>query len=142
METELLTDPKELRKDLGLVSQAVRRFGSRLQEVGPELVDRLAAIVKKTTVSTLTKDGDFVEVEALADDNAIRAAEVLLKAVQIAQKDDHHADKMAAPKAAPNIAIQVNNGGAIGETPGAGRSRASEILERVRLARIPQADPG
>lgn len=136
METELLNNPNELRKDLALVSQAVRRFGSRLREVGPDLIDRLADIVNKKTVSTLTKDGDFVEVEALADENAIRASEILIKAFAIDQKDDHHADKLASPKTQPNIAIQVNNGGAIAATSATGGNRAAAILERIRLARL------
>ena len=139
MQTDLLTDTRfrgSQKKDLALVSNAVRRFGESLREAGPEMVDRLRGIVNKTSVQVVTEDGDLIESEAMADENSMRAVEILGKLIVIEQKDDHHADKLAAPKPQTNVNVQVNNGGAIGSVTDSGGGRASAILERLRLARL------
>jgi hypothetical protein len=74
---------------------------------------------------------------ALSKEVSPREATSAFRSVLSADKMNMAEEKRASPQPqGAGIAIQINNGVAIGETPGAGRSRASQILERVRLARI------
>ena len=135
MQTDLLVNDRNAKKDLAMVSQAVRRFGSRLKEVGPEIVDRLMTIMQKKTVQTLTKDGDVVEVESLADEHAMQAAAILQRAIALDQKEDHHVDRMNSPASFQmNILNQVNGGTVATSKPD--RVTAATLAERVRASRL------
>lgn len=101
--------PHAIAADIKMVGAIVSR--SRVSEpLRRELFDRLAAIVRKETVTVATMDGS-IEVEGPADRNAIAAAAVLAKMDDAAQRDEHQAVKDAridAGLATDNVGFTVN----------------------------------
>ena len=134
----MLINGERVAKDLATVNHAVRRWGNRIVEKSGELVDRLIAIAEKRSITVMTKDGEQFESEQVADENAMRAIEILAKLVAQQQKDDHHADKMAAPKQGPtiNVGVKVEN------TADTGGSLARQVAERIRADRLLEQSPG
>jgi hypothetical protein len=64
-------------KDIALVERAVRRKWPMKPEVRLQMMKRLGEIVAKASVTIPTNEGETVENEAVADRNAIAAANVL-----------------------------------------------------------------
>lgn len=90
--TSLLTDPHRLRGDLRIIAKAVKdkRFNTS-PELWGELIERMRSIVRKTEVLVPAGEGVFPSA-AKADENAAKAAKVLLDMEKMNQADEHHAE--------------------------------------------------
>ena len=84
--SSLLLDPLACRKDIGLVSQAVRRW-KLSDDKKAIVVERLIGIIEKTSIGVMTKDG-IESVDGPADANAIAAARVVVTIEGQLQTDD------------------------------------------------------
>lgn len=123
-EISVLADEYATRKDVALVSKAVRLKWPIRQDARKAIADRLLEIVEKREVSVITKAGEVEAVDGPADVNAIAAARVLvaMNGQNIAQ------DKPAV--APPTVNVQVN------VDADARRDKIREIAGRIRDARI------
>jgi hypothetical protein len=134
----ILEDPKRAAADSALVRKALRWGG--LDDVRRNLViDRLVTLVEKTGVDRVTKDGELVTDEELADKNAIAASSVLVSIEAQQQRDDHLEARLKATKTPPqqpqttiNVGVNVDN--RIDEK----RSATLAIAERIRAGRVLQ----
>lgn len=87
----LLADPHHTRADIRLVGRAVRKRWGVPDEARETLPRVMLDIVKRDSVTVLTKDGQPVEVSN--DRERIAAAKVLVQMEQQNQADDHVAAK-------------------------------------------------
>lgn len=95
MRSDLLLDPKKAKKDIRLTNRAIREGWPVTPEVMQESVERLREIVNKRTVKkwhSTPKGLKQVKDEKAADDNAISAAAVLVRAAPPTKKteNDHN----------------------------------------------------
>lgn len=87
-DTTLLLRKKEVREDTQLLQTAVQQRWPIPRAKVPVIVRRLIGIVRKRSVTVVTKTGDIVDAEAPADTNSILAARVLAQMEAQNQKDD------------------------------------------------------
>jgi hypothetical protein len=143
LNTVLMTDGDE-RKDIALVRRAIKERWAGVESKASAIVERLAEIVEKRTVEVVTKQG-VVNVDCPADQNAIAAASVLVTMMGQNQRDELAERKANQPQSpaqpAPNVAIQINNGGALG-TSETGGITASSIALRIAAGRVSEAASG
>lgn len=104
--TALLADPHHTRADLRLLNRAVKEEWDVSTPVRRAAIARLAKIVRKETVTVMTKAGE-AELDGPADTNAIGAASVLERMVRANQGDQHHVEKIAAGHKAPQSPNEV-----------------------------------
>jgi hypothetical protein len=96
----LLTNDKEVEKDVRLIERAIReRWDIRKKGM---IQRRLLDVMAKTSVQVLTKAGIF-DSEADADTNAIAASRVLVQMNGQDQADDHKESDSGKP-----LGVQVN----------------------------------
>ena len=88
----ILLDQHRMYEDTRLVARAAKHRWPVPENKRKDIVNRLHGIVKKTSVTAMTKHGEAVEVELPADINAIQAAKVLVDMEGQNQKDDHAAE--------------------------------------------------
>lgn len=135
----LLLDRHRMYEDTRLVAKAAKQRWPINQKKRNTLVNRLTGIVEKTSVSTMTKHGEVVEVELPADINAIQAAKVLVEMEAQNQKDDHAAEGIGGNN------VQINIGTDALEMKaaqyGLTESRLKRLVER-RVIEEEQADNG
>jgi hypothetical protein len=133
---EILVDsaaPKELAGDIRLLSRAVSERWPIDPAKRAAMVNRLCRIVDKDAVTTIDKDGREVHDEEKADRNAIAASRVLVQMIGQNQRDE-------APR--QSMAPVVNVGVAVNGNPQSGRNLATQIAQRIRLARLSGDAPG
>ena len=111
--TELLSDPKHIRGDLQIIRTAIRR--------GYEIPDELLSALPKIA-------------GALVLDKTQRG-QVRLKAIQtimaMQEANDRAANPQPIPQTTVNVGVKIDNA-----NPGVGRTLATQIVERIRAARI------
>lgn len=140
LSSELLTEVKNIPKDLALVNKALR-WRTLTETKKRRIVDRLFKIVDKEFTTRLDAMGEVVHDEEMADKNAMVASGLLLKIEDQKQKDEHFERRNAGPqKPQPQTTtnIQVNVGNPTDER----RNLTLAIAERVRAGRVLVSDSG
>jgi hypothetical protein len=119
------------------------RWGKKSEAVKGDVVDRLHGLVTKTGVPRITKEGELVIDEDLADKNAISASALLIAIEGQQQKDDHLEKRLAVqskpvqqqqPQTTINVGVNVDN--RMDER----RRQTLSIIERVGAGRGIQLD--
>lgn len=119
----LLTNPDEVVQDAKLIERAIRnRWGIKRKRM---IVRRLTEVVEKKEVGIPTKEGTFMS-DAVADQNAIAAARVLVAMNAQDQEDDHLELKLH--KDVPTTVVNVTN-----------NNNVSVDNRRIELARLAES---
>jgi hypothetical protein len=131
--SDLLTDPKRVSADAALIKKALR-WGGLDDTKRNQVIDRLVKLVEKAGCQRVTKDGDTVIDEELADKNAIAASSVLVSIEAQNQRDEHLEKRISGPlKQQPqttiNVGVNVDN--RLDER----RRQTLSIIERVGARR-------
>lgn len=100
--------PREISREIALVNRARRERWPIPEDRRARLVDRLFAITEKESVTALDSTGTAVELEDVADKNAIAAAKVLVAMDSENAKQDpapveHHHTHELGPVTAENL---------------------------------------
>ena len=131
--SNLLQDTENTSGDLALVARS-KRWGGLTPEKQEVVTERLMGIVEKTHVSVVDKDGGVHEVDGPADENAIKAANIIKGLVSQQQKDEHFRERQANPKQASQT--QINVGVNIGADER--REKLSAIASRIGIDFVPE----
>lgn len=134
LRTPILLDPLAERKDIGLVSQAIRKRWKIPDELKDEIVNRLGRIVSKEFVEVMSKDGP-VALAGPADIAAVAAARVLASLESMNQRDELVAAESSKKAAGDTFNIGCFGQIALGQepiTPEDAKRQAQEILAAVR----------
>lgn len=139
LSSDLLENPKSVATDLALVKKSLR-WERRSEDRNAIVIDRLVGLVKKTGVPRLTKDGDLIIDEEVADKNALVASSILVSIEAQQQKDEHlerrlSAQKPQKPQTTINVGVNVDN--RMDER----RSRTRALIERAGAERGIQLTP-
>lgn len=107
----LLLDPHRTKEDLRLANRAVRNRWRLKPEKCDGLVDRLFGITEKTAVSIVDRNGELVEIDSVADENAISAAKVIVSMMGQNQVDERAEDdpKGVRVEVGVNVGMAVQN---------------------------------
>lgn len=139
----LLLDPHRYYEDLRLVAKAAKHRWPTSDAAKTEAVKRLRGIIKKTSVSMVTRQGELVNVELPADINSIQAAKVLVDMEGQNQKDDHAEEGIGQGGIEINIgtdALQVK-----AQQYGLTESRLKRLVDRKTIEgtaeRVENANP-
>ncbi len=127
-DTSLLLDKRAVREDVALIKTAVTGRWPVNEEKLPTIFRRLVGIVEKTTVTIATKTGP-VEVDAIADENAINASRVIVAMMTHNQRDDFRGEPDTVVNNVQHISI--NNTTNVAEQPidPAAVERRTRLLE-------------
>lgn len=132
--SDLLDNPKSVASDLALVKKA-SRWDRRNGDWKPVVIDRMVGLVEKKGVQRLTKDGDLVIDEELADKHSIAASRVLIAIEAQQQKDEHLEARLNTQKPQQQPQTTVNVGVSIGNQMDDRRSRTRALIERAGAER-------
>ena len=91
-DVSLLEDLKRLPRDLALMNKAVALRWNVPEEMKKKALSKIDEILDKYTVDVASKDGP-IAVDGLADSNKIAAIGVMVRMVEVVQKDEHLAEK-------------------------------------------------
>lgn len=137
--SELLTEVKNIPKDLALVNKALR-WKTLTETKKRRIVDRLFKIVDKEFTTRLDPMGEVVHDEEMADKNAMFASSLLLKMEDQKQKDEHLEKRLQGPvKQQPQTTINV--GVNVDNRMDERRSRTRALIERAGAERGIQLTP-
>ncbi len=87
-DTGLLLRKGEVREDVGLIQTAIANRWPVPASKAPVIVRRLLNVVRKESVGVVTKRGEVVDSEALADTNSVLASRVLVQMLAHNQRED------------------------------------------------------
>lgn len=139
LNSELLTEVKNIPKDLALVNKALR-WRTLTETKKRRIVDRLFKIVDKEFTTRLDSMGEVVHDEEMADKNAMFASSLLLKMEDQKQKDEHLERRLQGPvKHQPQTTINV--GVNVDNRMDERRSRTRALIERAGAERGIQLTP-
>ena len=138
--SELLSDVKNIPKDLALVNKALR-WRTLTETKKRRIVDRLFKIVDKEFTTRLDAMGEVVHDEEMADKNAMVASSLLLKIEDQKQKDEHFERRNAGPQK-PQPQTTINVGVNVDNRTDERRNLTLAIAERVRAGRVLVSDSG
>lgn len=80
------SSPREESRDVSLIRRALRDGWNIPADLRQEVVERLATIIRRESVTVLTASGESVDLHGPADCNAIAAAKVIVAMVAFDQK--------------------------------------------------------
>ena len=121
----VLIDPRDTRRDCGLVNRAVRERWPIGRSKARTIVSRLMGIVETREVLAPSGDGGMMPDTGKADANAIAAARVLVGMVQ-----HNHRERSEGKGTTINVGVAVN--GATDDR----RNQTLAIAQRIRAGRI------
>ena len=121
----VLIDPRDTRRDCGLVNRAVRERWPIGRSKARTIVSRLMGIVETREVLTPSGDGGMIPDTGRADANAIAAAKVLVGMVQ-----HNHRERSEGRGTTINVGVAVNGG------TDDRRNQTLAIAQRIRAGRI------
>ena len=131
--SDVLANPKSLAADLALVNKSLR-WPQRTEDRNTIVIDRLVGLVEKTGTQRLTKDGDLILDEEVADKNALVASSILVSIEAQQQRDDHLEKRLSTPQrqipqTTVNVGVNVDN------RTDERRSEVLQIADRIRERR-------
>ncbi len=134
LSSELLTEVKNIPKDLALVNKALR-WRTLTETKKRRIVDRLFKIVDKEFTTRLDAMGEVVHDEEMADKNAMFASSLLLKMEDQKQKDEHLERRLQGPVKQQSQTI-INNGVMqVANNMDERRNRTRALIERAGAER-------
>ena len=140
LQSSLLCDQPRISADAGLIRKSLR-WGALDDHRRGQVIDRLVTLVEKTGVPRLSKEGELIIDEELADKNAIAASSVLVSIEAQQQRDDHLEKRLSTPQR-PVPQTTVNVGVNVDNRIDQRRDQTLAIAERVRAGRILPVDSG
>ncbi len=133
LSSELLTEVKDIPKDLALVNKALR-WRTLTETKKRRIVDRLFKIVDKEYTTRLDAMGEVVHDEEMADKNAMFASSLLLKMEDQKQKDEHLEKRLQGPRK-PQPQTTINVGVNVANNMDERRNRTRALIERAGAER-------
>lgn len=139
LSSQLLTEVKDIPKDLALVGKALR-WKTLTETKKRRIVDRLFKIVDKEFTTRLDAMGEVVHDEEMADKNAMFASSLLLKMEDQKQKDEHLEKRLQGPRK-PQPQTTINVGVNVANNMDERRNRTRALIERAGAERGIQFTP-
>lgn len=127
-----VSDAKQVRKDLGLVNQAIKKRWPVTETAMKKIVRRMMDVIEKTSVDVIGPEGMVFNDEAKADANSIAASKVIVQMSAMNQRDELAVIKAAEPKQGMTVNVGVKVDARTDER----RHRTLAIAERIRAGRV------